>query len=113
MLRRAPVPRHAYFQGTLPHLPPCRSRLLTAAQIRSLTLDKWDPYAIEIVKQLGNKKSNHYWEYQIPPNHHKPTPDSKNPVKQLWIVSKYKDKLFTPRVTTPVRIHLLAYCHPA
>lgn len=35
------------------------------SKIKSLTLDKWESNALEMMKALGNKKCNNFWEHTV------------------------------------------------
>jgi Arf-GAP/coiled-coil/ANK repeat/PH domain-containing protein len=35
------------------------------SKIKSLTLDKWESHTIEIIKALGNKRCNNFWEHTV------------------------------------------------
>ena len=40
--------------------------------VRSCTLDSWTPEQARVMKRVGNKKGNEYWEAKLPPNYSRP-----------------------------------------
>jgi hypothetical protein len=54
--------------------------------VRSLTLDKLDPLLINIVKSIGNIRSNQFYEFRVPPNVQRPSATAKLPEKEEWYV---------------------------
>eukprot|EP01104_Vermistella_antarctica_P006218 TRINITY_DN1693_c0_g1_i2.p1 TRINITY_DN1693_c0_g1~~TRINITY_DN1693_c0_g1_i2.p1 ORF type:complete len:768 (+),score=245.16 TRINITY_DN1693_c0_g1_i2:238-2541(+) len=89
------------------------------SKVRSLTLDKWDDQTLELMKLMGNDKSNAIYEASVPVMFRKPSGNVANSdgsdssgtasnqtdagarsARETYIVGKYKDKLF---LKTPSR----------
>eukprot|EP00010_Vexillifera_abyssalis_P004204 CAMPEP_0201557486 /NCGR_PEP_ID=MMETSP0173_2-20130828/62164_1 /ASSEMBLY_ACC=CAM_ASM_000268 /TAXON_ID=218659 /ORGANISM="Vexillifera sp., Strain DIVA3 564/2" /LENGTH=499 /DNA_ID=CAMNT_0047970359 /DNA_START=1636 /DNA_END=3131 /DNA_ORIENTATION=- len=64
------------------------------SKVRSLRLDKWLPEHVEILKSIGNVKSNKVWEYKIPNNVQKPTPTTHAEEREQYIRMKYQQGRF-------------------
>ncbi|XP_059453920.1 probable ADP-ribosylation factor GTPase-activating protein AGD15 isoform X1 [Corylus avellana] len=45
-----------------------RSLGVHISKVRSTTLDTWLPEQVAFMQSVGNEKSNHYWEAELPPN---------------------------------------------
>ncbi|KAJ3092361.1 Arf-GAP with coiled-coil, ANK repeat and PH domain-containing protein 2 [Quaeritorhiza haematococci] len=68
-------------------------------QIRSITLDKWDPETIQVMLALGNERTNRIFEANLkysadPGTLTKPDPESERSHKERWCVAKYVEKRF-------------------
>ncbi|EFA76490.1 ankyrin repeat-containing protein [Heterostelium album PN500] len=70
------------------------------SKVRSLTLDKWIPENIYLMKEIGNAKFNLLYEHQLS-DQVKPTEKSDRPTKETYIRAKYKTKDFIIKSTLP------------
>lgn len=66
----------------------------TVTRVKSLSLDKWEIDWIELMSQIGNSKSNEFWECRVPSYFVKPKSDNE---MRKFIREKYLNKMFTPR----------------
>lgn len=66
------------------------------SQVKSLTLDKWQPKWIEAVTKIGNHLAKEYYEYQLPDNYRRPSHSDSKSVLENWIRSKYELKRWAP-----------------
>ncbi|KAM9945685.1 hypothetical protein ACTFIT_003956 [Dictyostelium discoideum] len=65
------------------------------SKVRSVTMDIWDRNMIQFFRDTGgNDKVNQLYEYNIPPQFKKLTPDSTMEERDKYIRSKYEHKLF-------------------
>jgi len=62
--------------------------------VRSVLYDNWTPEQIRVMKRIGNKKANEFWERRIPVDRKKPVSQSSFDEKQRWIISKYLKREF-------------------
>eukprot|EP01102_Stenamoeba_stenopodia_P001491 TRINITY_DN1129_c0_g2_i1.p1 TRINITY_DN1129_c0_g2~~TRINITY_DN1129_c0_g2_i1.p1 ORF type:complete len:766 (-),score=225.90 TRINITY_DN1129_c0_g2_i1:128-2425(-) len=70
-------------------------------KIRSLTLDKWEPQLLQVLKCLGNKVGNSIYEADVPPKYRKPRKETPRPEREKYIIAKYRRKRFVkPRKST-------------
>jgi len=67
------------------------------SKIRSLTMDKWQPQMLQIMKCLGNARVNKIMEADIPAKITKLQPNSTREEREAFITSKYKRKRFIDR----------------
>ncbi|CAD7937374.1 unnamed protein product [Amoebophrya sp. A25] len=75
--------------------------------MKSVTLDKWQAKWLETVGQIGNRRSNSYFEFRLQ-NGKKPTGQSSMEQKRSFIIAKYERKEFIPRGNEPSPSELLA-----
>lgn len=70
------------------------------SRVRSLTLDDLEPEVASILQTIGNAASNAVYESRLPagPPRVKPLPGAERSLRNLYISSKYVDKLFLPMV---------------
>eukprot|EP00922_Rhytidocystis_sp_ex-Travisia-forbesii_P006107 GHVS01008848.1.p1 GENE.GHVS01008848.1~~GHVS01008848.1.p1 ORF type:complete len:401 (+),score=86.61 GHVS01008848.1:156-1358(+) len=66
------------------------------SQVKSLTLDKWQPKWLQTVSKIGNKLARDYYEYQLPEDYQRPTHTDPKEVVENWIRSKYEKKQWAP-----------------
>ena len=59
-------------------------------QVRSVTLDMWQPNWITSMQQWGNDKVNAHWEYHMPKDYAKP--DGNSSSLEQFIRMKYERK---------------------
>eukprot|EP01102_Stenamoeba_stenopodia_P014301 TRINITY_DN4732_c0_g1_i1.p1 TRINITY_DN4732_c0_g1~~TRINITY_DN4732_c0_g1_i1.p1 ORF type:complete len:687 (-),score=98.79 TRINITY_DN4732_c0_g1_i1:303-2363(-) len=64
------------------------------SKVRSLTLDKWEPQLLQIMKYLGNSIVNSIFEANIPPKYTKPVLNSERTLRERFIKAKYCRKKF-------------------
>ncbi|CAA2935320.1 probable ADP-ribosylation factor GTPase-activating AGD15 [Olea europaea subsp. europaea] len=69
-----------------------RSLGVHISKVRSTTLDTWLPEQVAFMQSISNKKSNSYWEAELPPNF------DRNPIEK-FIHSKYVDKKWASKTT--------------
>ncbi|CAA2994879.1 probable ADP-ribosylation factor GTPase-activating protein AGD15 [Olea europaea var. sylvestris] len=69
-----------------------RSLGVHISKVRSTTLDTWLPEQVAFMKSMSNKKSNSYWEAELPLNF------DRNPIEK-FIHSKYVDKKWASKAT--------------
>ncbi|KAL1146976.1 hypothetical protein V6Z11_A10G022800 [Gossypium hirsutum] len=67
-----------------------RSLGVHISKVRSATLDTWLPEQISFIQSMGNKKSNNYWEAELPPNYDRVGIEN-------FIRAKYVEKRWIPR----------------
>lgn len=67
-----------------------RSLGVHISKVRSATLDTWLPDQVVLIQSIGNKKSNSYWEAELPPNYDRVGIEN-------FIRAKYNDKRWIPR----------------
>lgn len=70
---------------------------------KSLTFDSWEPEQLELLRMIGNRISNEFWEFQLASEAvqeeyaaERPTKVSSSEVKAHWIRLKYIQKRFVP-----------------
>ncbi|XVF25885.1 hypothetical protein REPUB_Repub13aG0252500 [Reevesia pubescens] len=68
-----------------------RSLGVHISKVRSATLDTWLPEQVSFIQSMGNKKSNNYWEAELPPNYDRVGIGN-------FIRAKYEEKRWIPRV---------------
>eukprot|EP00922_Rhytidocystis_sp_ex-Travisia-forbesii_P006110 GHVS01008852.1.p1 GENE.GHVS01008852.1~~GHVS01008852.1.p1 ORF type:complete len:405 (+),score=112.45 GHVS01008852.1:312-1526(+) len=66
------------------------------SQVKSLTLDKWQPKWLQTVSKIGNRLAREYYEYQLPDDYQRPTHSDSKDVVENWIRSKYEKKQWAP-----------------
>lgn len=59
--------------------------------VRSCTLDSWTDQQAAIMEQIGNQKSNEYWEANLPPGYPRPATDDLDGLTK-FIRAKYEYK---------------------
>ncbi|WOL07713.1 ADP-ribosylation factor [Canna indica] len=67
-----------------------RSLGVHISKVRSATLDTWLPEQVTLIQNMGNEKSNKYWEAELPPNYDRVGIEN-------FIRAKYEDKRWIPR----------------
>mmetsp|Transcript_10450 Transcript_10450/g.15719 ORF Transcript_10450/g.15719 Transcript_10450/m.15719 type:complete len:699 (+) Transcript_10450:14-2110(+) len=72
------------------------------SKVRSLTLDKWDPQTLTMMKYLGNKKVNSILEAARDPKYERPTANSDRESRAKFITLKYREKKFLEPKQTDV-----------
>ncbi|KAI5656977.1 hypothetical protein M9H77_25770 [Catharanthus roseus] len=60
------------------------------SKVRSATLDTWLPDQVAFIQSMGNKKSNSYWEAELPSNYNRVGIEN-------FIRAKYVEKRWIPR----------------
>ncbi|KAI3831275.1 hypothetical protein MKX03_034061 [Papaver bracteatum] len=70
-----------------------RSLGVHISKVRSATLDTWLPDQISFMQEMGNEKSNSYWEAELPPSY-----DRSN--IEHFIRAKYDEKRWVSRKAT-------------
>lgn len=78
------------------------------SKVRSLTLDKWSPYSIQLLLYFGNKNSNNIWEELPMALEKKPNANSDREVKELFIRDKYVKKMYL-RIPDTIDVKKLLY----
>ncbi|KAF2072156.1 hypothetical protein CYY_006532 [Polysphondylium violaceum] len=71
-----------------------RSLGVHISKVRSLTLDKWEPELLGMMKCIGNEKVNKIYEELVPSDRRKPTPNDPFDIRCKWIRDKYEKKIF-------------------
>ena len=72
-------------------------------KVRSLTLDKWTNNSVNLMFEIGNKRSNKIWEQRLSSEGvKKPTPDATREEREWFIADKYARKRFAPIMTPTV-----------
>jgi len=71
-----------------------RSLGVHISKVRSLTLDKWEPELLGMMKCIGNERVNKIFEELVPSDRRKPTPNDSFDVRCKWIRDKYEKKIF-------------------
>ena len=61
-----------------------------------MKLDSWTYDMVDIMKNVGNKLSNDFWEYRIPINYNKPQSNASLNDAENFIKDKYIKKMFVP-----------------
>eukprot|EP01114_Cavostelium_apophysatum_P013306 TRINITY_DN3193_c0_g1_i1.p1 TRINITY_DN3193_c0_g1~~TRINITY_DN3193_c0_g1_i1.p1 ORF type:complete len:341 (+),score=80.34 TRINITY_DN3193_c0_g1_i1:106-1128(+) len=62
------------------------------SRVRSLYLDNWKREELEVIRDMGNAKSNAVWEANFPSLYMKPTPADSTAFKEQFIRAKYERK---------------------
>lgn len=71
--------------------------------VRSCTLDSWTDEQASVMERVGNKISNEYWEYNLPPDFKRPHTDDL-PGLTKFIRAKYEyRKWVNPNATEPAK----------
>eukprot|EP01056_Protomagalhaensia_sp_Gyna25_P005936 Protomagalhaensia_sp_Gyna_25__5935@NODE_90_length_5345_cov_47_646626_g63_i1_p2_GENE_NODE_90_length_5345_cov_47_646626_g63_i1NODE_90_length_5345_cov_47_646626_g63_i1_p2_ORF_typecomplete_len386_score48_75ArfGap/PF01412_18/5_1e40_NODE_90_length_5345_cov_47_646626_g63_i12631420 len=65
------------------------------SKIKSVSLDEWQPDLVEFLSGLGNKICNEYYEAEMPPGLHRPSPKSQ--ALRDFIQRKYEFKEWIPK----------------
>eukprot|EP01134_Creolimax_fragrantissima_P002836 CFRG2836T1 len=72
-----------------------RSLGVTISQVRSLTLDTWNPSMLNVLTHTNNKLVNSKYESNLAKSTEpKPTSESSRDCKESWITQKYVDLMF-------------------
>eukprot|EP01066_Platyproteum_vivax_P002845 Platyproteum_vivax@DN13576_c0_g1_i1.p1 len=66
------------------------------SQVKSLTLDTWKPQWLEMMKRIGNRIGNNFYEHKLPVNYIRPTQGDPPGVIRNWIEQKYVRLAFAP-----------------
>lgn len=61
--------------------------------VRSCTLDGWTPQQAKVMKRVGNKIANEYWEANLPPDFMRPLPTDRYNMER-FIRDKYERRLW-------------------
>jgi hypothetical protein len=77
------------------------------SKVRSLTLDKWSIYSLELMKTITNSKANMIWEGSMSPSY-KINHDSSREQRESYINDKYVKKLYLAATIRSVDIDNLA-----
>jgi len=59
--------------------------------VRSVFLDRWSDKDVFMVENIGNEKSNRYWEAKLPCDFNRPFPNEESKFKE-FIRQKYEEK---------------------
>ncbi len=88
-----------------------RSLGVHISKVRSLPLDEWPKELIKMMEQVGNKKSNEFWESEIPSDYKRVQPQDDREVKKDFIITKYQKKAFVKSSYKELSTHsLLEVC---
>jgi len=75
-----------------------RSMTTLYSKVRSLTMDKWEPQIIQLMKLIGNDNANRIFEARLPIDANiKPLPASERTQRETYIFDKYKHKKYTQK----------------
>lgn len=77
------------------------------SKVRSLTLDKWSIYSLQLMKLIGNNKANTIWEGSLPLNY-KINGEATRDQRESYINEKYVKKLYLAATIRSVDIDNLA-----
>ena len=67
------------------------------SKVRSLTLDRWLPETVFLMKAIGNAKFNRVMERNVTEDTHRIYPTSERPQREAFIKAKYIAKSFLDR----------------
>ena len=74
--------------------------------VRSCNLDSWTEEQANVMRAIGNKRANEYWEYNLPPHFQRP-PNTNRPAMEDFIKRKYVDREWAnPRCKAPNELPL-------
>lgn len=68
--------------------------------VRSCTLDSWTPDQARVMKRVGNKVANEYWEARLPPDFIRPSSTDRVNM-EAFIRAKYVQKLWAAQGEPP------------
>lgn len=68
--------------------------------VRSCTLDSWTPEQARVMKRVGNKIANEYWEARLPPDFIRPSSTDRVNM-EAFIRAKYVQKLWAAQGEPP------------
>ena len=77
--------------------------------VRSCTLDSWTDEQANVMRMIGNRRANEYWEYKLPKNFQRPKSSNRAEMED-FIRRKYVDREFAkPNCKAPNEIPLSRY----
>ncbi|KAJ3449206.1 adp-ribosylation factor gtpase-activating protein [Anaeramoeba flamelloides] len=74
-----------------------RSLGVQISQVRSVTLDSWPLQQVKKMKEIGNTRSNEYWEAKLPEGFHRPNNEQIFKLER-FIRDKYQRKLYVGKI---------------
>lgn len=63
-------------------------------QVRSCTMDLWEPHQIAFMQSMGNAKARAIWEATLPHDYGKPSENEDSQLVLQWIRTKYEKKRY-------------------
>ncbi|XP_056013170.1 arf-GAP with Rho-GAP domain, ANK repeat and PH domain-containing protein 1-like isoform X4 [Ostrea edulis] len=70
------------------------------SRVKSLRMDTriWTPSLVELIKAIGNRNANAFWEHSLPPDK-RINSDTPAPQRKAHIENKYKAKLYCDKIS--------------
>lgn len=64
------------------------------SQVRSCTMDLWEPCQIAFIQKMGNAKAREIYEARLPPDYGKPSENESAELVMQWLRAKYEKKKY-------------------
>eukprot|EP01112_Ceratiomyxa_fruticulosa_P021059 TRINITY_DN7331_c1_g1_i1.p1 TRINITY_DN7331_c1_g1~~TRINITY_DN7331_c1_g1_i1.p1 ORF type:complete len:407 (+),score=99.46 TRINITY_DN7331_c1_g1_i1:1473-2693(+) len=78
-----------------------RSLGVHVSKVKSVSLDKWTPAQVDVMREWGNKRANDYYEATLPSDFNRSIELSSNSQLERFIRDKYERKMFIGRGSKP------------
>ncbi|KAH0786822.1 ARF GAP-like zinc finger-containing protein [Histomonas meleagridis] len=80
--------------------------------VRSCTLDSWTPEQARLMRRVGNKVANEYWEANLPPDFMRPSPSDRYGM-ECFIRAKYVERRWAAPGEPPSSVNYKKTLSPA